>query len=116
MIERADLQEMFDSMRVHANAHWSIDDVCLWGYFFTDGDESNLREAAHKLEALGYRVVGLDPDEDDPDLLWLHVEKEERHTVDSLQSRNEELYRLADEWGLESYDGMDVGPVENTGV
>lgn len=118
MIERATIQEMFDDMRVDPKVRWNIDDMCLWGYFFTDHDESKLLEAAKKIETLGYRVVDLwqsDLDEDDPQLFWLHVEKKERHTVDSLHRRNQELYRLADEWGLESYDGMDVGPVEMPG-
>lgn len=38
------------------------------------------------------------------------TEREEHHTVDTLDRRNAELYLLADELGLESYDGMDVGP------
>jgi len=37
---------------------------------------------------------------------------EEQHTVDGLNARNQELYRFAKEFKLESYDGMDVGPVE----
>ena len=34
------------------------------------------------------------------------------HSVDSLFARNEQLYEFASEHGLDSYDGMDVGPVE----
>ena len=62
----------------------------------------------------GYRFVEIflsekeDPDE--PDLWWLHVEKIEIHSSDSLHERNQLLYEFADEHGLESYDGMDVGP------
>jgi hypothetical protein len=57
MITRDDLQNMFDSAR--ANAKWSIDDVCLWGYFFTDQDRNKLSSAALVLESMGYRVVDL---------------------------------------------------------
>ena len=46
-------------------------------------------------------------------VLFLHVEKREMHTVASLYERNDELYRLAEQLGLESYDGMDVGPAES---
>ena len=112
MITRDDLQDMFDSAR--ANAKWSIDDVCLWGYFFTDPDRDKLSSAAPVLEKMRYRVVDLyesDSDDDEQSLFFLHVEREESHTVESLDARNQELYRFADEFGLESYDGMDVGPM-----
>ena len=55
------------------------------------------------------------PEDDNQGLLFLHVEREERHTVESLYARNQDLYRFAAEFGLESYDGMDVGPIENRG-
>ena len=114
MITRDDLQDMFDSAR--ANAKWSIDDVCLWGYFFTDQDRNKLSFVAPVLESMGYRVVDLyesDTDDDDEILFFLHVEREESHTVESLHARNQELYRFADEFGLDSYDGMDAGPVDD---
>ena len=112
MISRQQIQEMFDAMR--AKAKWRIDDVCCWGYFFTDYDRAKLMSAMKVLESKGFRVVGImepSPQDDDQDLLTLHVEKNEVHTVDSLLARNEELYRLARTLGLRSYDGMDVGPV-----
>lgn len=111
MITREQVEELFDAVR--EGATWSPDDVCLWGYFFTDRDRAKLASAGRVLEGLGYRVVGiLEPEEDDedPDRFFLHVEREERHTVDTLDRRNAELYLMADELGLESYDGMDVGP------
>lgn len=103
---------MFDHAR--AKAKWSIDDVCLWGYFFTDHDRERLSAAAPALERMGYRVVGFlepTPQDDDQGLLFLHVEREERHTVESLDARNLELYRFAAEFGIETYDGMDAGPI-----
>ena len=113
MITRDQLQAHFDHTRNVAK--WSIDDVCLWGYFFTDHDRTKLLAAAPALEQMGYRFVGLldrpSPGDDDQTLIFLHVEREERHTVDSLHARNQDLYRFADEFGLESYDGMDVGPI-----
>ena len=114
MIARESLEEMFERRRSDPNATWSIDDICLWGYFFTDHSEDRLAAAAPALEKLGYRVVGLlrpTPQDDDQELLFLQVERNERHTVESLHLRNIELCRFAEEHGLESYDGMDVGPV-----
>ena len=116
MITREQLQDHFEHTR--AVAKWSIDDVCLWGYFFTDHDRTKLLAAAPALEQMGYRVVGFlepTPDDDDQELLFLHVEREERHTVDSLHARNQDLYRFAEQFGIETYDGMDVGPLP-TGI
>jgi hypothetical protein len=113
MISREMLEGLFASTR--ERARWSIDGVCLWGYFFTDHSQERLLAAAPAMERMGYRVVGIrepTPEDDDQGLFWLHVEREEQHTVDSLEARNRELYHFADEFGLETYDGMDVGPVE----
>jgi hypothetical protein len=61
----------------------------LWGYFFTDTDPEKLARAGHLLAERGYRCVGVRPPEDDPGgLHWLHVERIETHSVDSLQTRN----------------------------
>ncbi|MFN2513972.1 MAG: ribonuclease E inhibitor RraB [Pyrinomonadaceae bacterium] len=112
MISRDQLEDFFDHTR--AVAKWSIDDICLWGYFFTDPDRAKLLAAAPVLEQMGYRFVGFlepTPGDDDQKLLFLHVEREERHTVGSLYARNQELYRFAVEFGIETYDGMDVGPL-----
>ena len=114
MISRQNVQEMFDETR--AKAKWRIDDVCCWGYFFTDYDRLKLMNAMKVLEGKGYRVVGImepSPQDDDQRLLMLHVEKDEVHTVESLLARNDELYGVARTLGLRSYDGMDVGPVNS---
>jgi len=115
MITRELISDLFESTR--AKARWSIDDACLWGYFFTDTDRSKLLRAGADLEARGFRVVGImdsTQDGEDPEALFLHVERVERHTVDSLLALNAELYAFAEKHDLGSYDGMDVGPAEAT--
>lgn len=85
----------------------------LWGYFFADAELNRLNAAQRELEALGYRFVELFETEVDgrpSGEFMLHVEKLETHTVDSLDSRNGELEALSARHGLQSYDGMDVGP------
>jgi hypothetical protein len=114
MISREQLQEMFDSMS--QTPGWDMSKDMLWGYFFTHSSKAPLERAAKLLAAEGYTVVDIylaDKESDnDPDLWWLHVEKVEKHTVASLDARNHLLYRFADEQHLDSYDGMDVGPVQ----
>jgi hypothetical protein len=96
MITKEEMVELFADMK--QNAPWDSNKPLLWGYFFADPD---------------YQIVGIydsKPDGDAPALWWLHIEKVERHTVDTLHARNQQFYKFAEEHGLESYDGMDVGP------
>lgn len=110
VIDRSLIEDMFERMR--EGAKWDIDGECLWGYFFTDTDPEELRAAGRALKERGYRYVGLlwpSEEGEDEATIFLHVEKVETHTVDSLCARNEELERFAVEFGLATYDGMDVG-------
>ena len=112
MIEREALVEMFESIANRGD--WDMNQPMLWGYFFTHRDAAVLRAAVPHLQGLDYDFVELFKSEkDDPqddDLWWLHVQRIEVHTVDSLFARNERLYGFASSHGLDSYDGMDVGP------
>jgi len=102
------MEEMFANMR--AQTKWDVDGELLWGYFFTDPDTNLLERASERLTTSGYRLVQIYPT-DDKSTYVLHVERIEKHTPQTLQIRNGEFEKLAAEFGLESYDGMDVGPV-----
>ena len=108
-----DLQGMFDS--ISENTDWDMSGDMLWGYFFTDSDRSNLEQAAPLLAEMGYTVNSIYLADKETagelDLWWLHVEKIETHSVDSLGKTNLILYDFAKEHRLDSYDGMDVGPI-----
>jgi hypothetical protein len=111
-ISRPQLEAMFANMK--SSAPWNVDGPLLWGYFFTGSDRSALERAGQTLAGRGYRLVDVRLGEKksprDADVWWLHVERVEHHTVDSLQTRNTEFYSFAAQQGLGSYDGMDVGP------
>ena len=113
MISREAVENMFSAMR--AEGSFAVDGPLLWGFFFTDPDPSKLEAAAASLARMGYRLVDIYPAADDSDDAdhnwWLHVERVEHHTVDTLDARNNELAAFASRHGLDSYDGMDVGPV-----
>jgi hypothetical protein len=108
-IALAQLKQMFQGMRTQSG--WDTACPLLWGYFFTDPDESKLQPVAEHLARQGYRVVNIYPT-DDGSTTFLHVEKVEVHTPRSLYARNAEHEALAARFGIKSYDGMDVGPVE----
>ena len=113
MISKEQLQEMFDS--ISESTDWDMSGDMLWGYFFADADKAILERVAPILEEMGYSVNSIflsDTEfEDEPDLWWLHVEKIETHSVDSLDKTNLAFYEFAEKHGLDTYDGMDVGPV-----
>lgn len=111
MITLESLEEMFTNIK--AKTKWNVDGALLWGYFFTDHDPRKFGPLKKHLEGLGYRYVTvLEPEDGEGNgVYFLHVEQVERHTPLSLHQRNQELYRLAEQFGVETYDGMDVGEV-----
>jgi hypothetical protein len=115
MITREILQQMFDS--IADEGRWDMSRPMLWGYFFTHSDKEALAKVVPLLQARDYEFVDLhQSDKEDPadeDLWWLHVQRVEAHSVDSLFARNEQLYEFASAHGLDSYDGMDVGPADS---
>jgi hypothetical protein len=111
MISKEEMVALFDDMK--QNAPWDISKPLLWGYFVADADQAKLEAVVPTLQAQGYQLVGIydsKPEGGSPALWWLHIEKVEKHTVDTLHARNQQFYQFAEQHQLESYDGMDVGP------
>ncbi len=100
---------IFNQIRQQSKWHPEKTEM-LWGFFFTDKNKMNLEKAATRLNAQEYKIVEIRKDEE-KDFFWLHVEKIENHTVNSLHDRNKTLNTFAKENGIDSYDGWDVGPV-----
>ena len=102
------LERMFSDMRNKSG--WNATGDLLWGYFFTDPDPSKLAPLAQHLVNLGYRFVSI-YETDDQSTHFLHVERVEAHTPNSLFEHTAQMNTLAEQFGLASYDGMDVGLV-----
>ncbi|WP_152564501.1 ribonuclease E inhibitor RraB [Neorhizobium vignae] len=111
-IPRAQLEEMFAG--IQAQTTWNINGNMLWGYFFTSRGKSELEKIAVVLKRNGYRLVEIrerEPKAPQAAAEWqLHVERVERHTVDTLYTRNGAFESLAKDHKDVIYDGMDVGP------
>ena len=107
------LEKMFNNLKEERGLELSH--PLLWGFFFTHNDKETLENCFEELEKMGLRYVKIFLSEKenayDPDMYWLHVEKEEVHNAQSLDFFNDELYLFANEQGLDSYDGMDVSPL-----
>ena len=99
---------MFASMR--AKTKWNLDGDMLWGYFFRDQDPKKLEPVAKNLMRAGYQVVRTFRS-DEKQTHFLHVERIETHTPETLDAREAELRKIASAFHLDAYDGMDVGPV-----
>lgn len=118
MITKEMLQDFFNQtrkLRDEKKVRFDIDAVCRWSYFFVDRDEAKLAKLGRSLERDGYENVGFlepSPDNDKGETIFLRADRIERHTVESLHAKNLELYELAERFGVESYDGMDVGAVD----
>src|SRR5688572_17151049 len=85
------LKEMFADMRSNPGyKKWDVDGPLLWGYFFTDPDPKKLKPVADWLSSNGYRFVAIYPT-GDRSTYFLHVERVERHTPESLNQRNLEF-------------------------
>ena len=118
MITREQVESLFDRCRKNqkeGRASWSIDGPCKWSFFFVDTDRTKLLRLAKYLEQCGYESIGfLDPTSGDAPraVLFLRADRIEKHSLDSLLSRNAELYAMAEQFELDDYDGMDVGSVD----
>jgi hypothetical protein len=118
IIPRETLEEFFADTREQfrkGDAAFNIDEVCLWSFYFVDPSRDVFGPLAAHLEAAGYAIMGVsaaNADEGDSELAYaLRADRVERLTVEELLVRNSELSELAVRFGVEDYDGMDVGEV-----
>ena len=104
------LQWLFDSLK---QVGWDMSSPHAWRYSFTHSSKEPLERAGQLLESEGYEFVIIDfiakPSAYDRDWWRLQVEKVEKHSVRSLDARVLALYRFAEDNGLHSFDGVEVG-------
>ncbi len=113
MITKETIIEFFNDLK--SKEDFNTEAELLWGYFFLDKDTEKLKELSEKLEKDNYRFVEFFEAEKlnkkDPQEYYLHLEKIEHHTIDSLNERNQYLYKIAEEMNVSLYDGFDVGNI-----
>ena len=95
---------------IHKETKWQLEGPMLWGYFFLDDDLPRLTKALDELERDGYRFVEIIARKSSRGTFMLHVQRVEALSADALRKRNQSFCALADNMGLRSYEGMEVGP------
>jgi regulator of RNase E activity RraB len=113
MIDKDAVRDFFDNIKEQADL--DTNEPLLYGYFFTDSDIDKLKKASAALQKQGYKYVDIfdaEVEEGEESFYYLHVVKVEIHNVNSLDQRNKELYKFADMYNIDEYDGFDVGAVD----
>lgn len=96
------------------NIDWDINGLLLWGYFFVYVSVELLQVLVQYLQVQGYMFVEFFEQElEEGDVLFyvLYVECVEIYDEVLLDCCNQEFVVLVVEYGVEDYDGMDVGLV-----
>lgn len=93
---------------------WDLTGEMLYSYYFVDKSVEKLEKLGLFLEQEGYDFINVfelgDEETNEPTGEYLlHIDKTEVHTPESLAERNAEFQRLAEEYGIESYDGWEFG-------
>ncbi|MDU1893051.1 MAG: ribonuclease E inhibitor RraB [Dysgonomonas sp.] len=83
----------------------------LYGYYFVDKSKEKLEKVKDGLTDKGYTFVDLELNDDE---YWLHLEKEETHSRETLLKQLDEFDKLARSNRIESFDGWDVGNPDAT--
>ncbi|WP_108868797.1 ribonuclease E inhibitor RraB [Aquimarina aquimarini] len=113
MIIRETIEDFFEN--VNNGDEFDTSSKLLWGFFFLDSDKKKLEKAAEKLVKEGYRYVNIfeaeKENDDDVQEYYLHIEKVEHHSVDTIDARNKELYLFVEQNNIDCYDGFDVGNI-----
>ncbi len=108
------IEKIFNEAKTEDN--WNTDEVMLYSYYFVDTDVDKLEKLGNHLEEKGYDFLDIfelgddDTGESTGEFL-LHIDKEEKHTAQSLAERNVEFSSLTAEYEIASYDGWEFGEV-----
>ncbi len=82
----------------------------MYGYFFLGSDKGQLESMSSSLQSAGYTQVNLSEAENEQ--FFLHLQKVEQMSGQSMVNRSVELESLCSEYRGASYDGWDVGAVD----
>lgn len=100
------IEEMFSKMK---SSGVNTNSKMLWGYFFKSKNKDKFEQVANELKAKDFDFVEIYKTKDK--MYWLHLERKETHSANSLYQLDDELYEIADKYQI-AYDGFEVGNVD----
>ena len=108
------IREIFAEAKREDN--WKTDEIMLYSFYFVDKSVEKLEKLGLKLESEGYDFVDIfqlgDEETEKPTGEYLlHIDKIETHTPESVAQRNVEFQKLANDFGIETYDGWEFGEI-----
>lgn len=106
------IKEIFADARSEDN--WNLDEPMLYSYYFVDEDPDKLESLGVALEEKDYDFIGVyelgdEETEKATGEYLLHLDKTEKHTPETLAQRNVEFAKLAEDYGIKTYDGWEFG-------
>lgn len=92
---------------------WNVEGEMLYSFYFVDKSIEKLEKLGLLLEKDDYDFINIFElgDEETKEATGeylLHLDKTEKHTPESLTARNEEFFKIAEEYEVE-YDGWEFG-------
>lgn len=92
---------------------WNVEGEMLYSFYFVDESIEKLEKLAEHFEKESYDSINIyelgDEETQKPTgEFMLHLDKTEAHTPETLVTRNEEFFKIADEYEVE-YDGWEFG-------
>lgn len=110
MITKQIIENFFNNLK--GDNDFNANDYLVWGFFFIGADKNMLKALGKHLENEGYLFVDIfeaDKEEaNDKTEYYLHLEKFDKHDINSLMCLNEILQMQAIKFNSR-YDGFDVG-------
>lgn len=110
-------EEQLRSMmtKIATEADWDLSGELVWSYFFLHRDKAPLEILGNRLAGDGYQVVDIfKSSEENPMEYGLHVQRLEHHDLTTLAKRSEEMQQLANESGIDLFDGVEVAATEDS--
>ncbi len=108
------IKKIFDEAEQEDN--WKVDEPMLYSFYFVDKDPEKLEKLGEHLDKQDYDFVGIfelgdEETEESTGEYMLHIDKIETFTPESLARVNVEFSKLAEEFGVETYDGWEFGEI-----
>ena len=94
--------------------NWNVREPMLYSFYFIDQDPERLEKLGDHLDAQGFDFVGIfelgdEETEQSTGEYMLQIDQVGSYTPESLAQKNVDFTKLAEEFGIDSYEGWEFG-------